>query len=544
MSTKSTDWWRGAVIYQIYPRSFADSNGDGVGDLKGITDKLDYVAALGVDGIWISPFFKSPMKDFGYDVSSHRDVDPIFGTNDDFDILLARAHELGLKVVIDLVLSHTSEEHPWFVESRKDRTNPKADWYVWADPKPDGSPPNNWFSVFGGSAWQWEPRRQQYYLHNYLVSQPDVNFHCPAAVDAVMADMEYWLQKGVDGFRFDVVNVYTHDKEMRDNPARKASDPSFDNISSNNPYTYQRHLYDKSRPENLKILNRMRALMDKYGASSVGEISDDDSINRAAEYTAGKDRLHMAYNTYMLRDKFGAALVADGIKLTEAAFTDGWPSWSFGNHDVPRVATRWGGEDPSGGFLRALLALQLALRGSVFIYQGEELGLPDVDVPYHLLRDPFGKTFWPEYKGRDGCRTPMPWIGHAEQAGFTTGQPWLPIPDEHRARAVEVQEADEGALLHAYRHMLKWRKTRPELVTGSIRLVGVEEPLIAFTRTYGSTELLVVINLGPSATTYNVTDIGALTPVTDHGLPQGKQNGNRLELGGYEVFFATLKKEK
>jgi alpha-glucosidase len=540
MSTKHPDWWRGAVIYQIYPRSFADSNGDGVGDLKGIAEKLDYVAALGVDGVWISPFFKSPMKDFGYDVASHRDVDPIFGTNDDFDALLSRAHDLGLKVIIDLVLSHTSDEHPWFAESRKDRTNPKADWYVWADPKPDGSPPNNWFSVFGGSAWQWEPRRQQYYLHNYLVSQPDINFHCPAAVDAVMADMEYWLQKGVDGFRFDVVNVYTHDQQLRDNPARKASDPAFDNISSNNPYTYQRHLYDKSRPENLTVINRMRALMDRYGASSVGEISDDDSIVRAAEYTAGKDRLHMAYNTYMLRDKFGAALVAEGIRMTEAAFTDGWPSWSFGNHDVPRVATRWGGEHPPQGFLRALIALQLSLRGSVFIYQGEELGLPDVDVPYHLLRDPFGKTFWPEYKGRDGCRTPMPWVKEHEQAGFTTAQPWLPIPDAHRTLAVDAQEVDPAALLHTYRHLLAWRKTRPELITGKIELLPVEEPVLAFIRQQDKKRLLVVVNLGANKVTYPVAGLGTLTPVADHGLPQGKQNGNRLELGGYEVFYADM----
>ena len=541
MTQKQNDWWRGAVIYQVYPRSFADSNGDGIGDLKGITEKLPYIKSLGVDGVWISPFFKSPMKDFGYDVSSHRDVDPMFGTNHDFDTLLNTAHDLGLKVMIDLVLSHTSDAHEWFIESRKDRTNPKADWYVWADPKPDGSPPNNWFSVFGGSAWQWEPRRQQYYLHNYLVSQPDVNFHCPAAVDAVMDDMEYWLKKGVDGFRFDVVNVYTHDQSLRDNPPRKEGDPCFDNISTSNPYMYQRHLYDKSRPENMAILNRMRALMDKYGATSVGEIADDDSIKRAAEYTAGENRLHMAYNTFMLRDKFSAALTAQGIALTEEAFTNGWPCWSFGNHDVCRVATRWGGSNPPKAFLQALLALQFSLRGSLYIYQGEELGLTEADVPYHLLKDPFGKTFWPEYKGRDGCRTPMPWQKDSLHAGFTTGAPWLPVASEHQERAVDVQEADKNALLHDYRRFIAWRKTRPELVKGEITLLDVAEPVIGFIRHWDGVKTLVVVNLGPNTAQYPLRDMGTLTPLSDHGLPQGTLRGDVLTLKGYQIFFAQQK---
>ncbi len=297
MSNKApnNEWWRGGVIYQIYPRSYQDSNGDGVGDLPGITARLEHVAQLGADGIWLSPFFKSPMKDFGYDVSDYRDVDPMFGTLDDFRALVARAHELGLKVMIDQVLSHTSDQHPWFKESRSSRDNPKADWYVWADAKDDGNPPNNWLSIFGGSSWQWDTGRLQYYMHNFLSSQPDLNFHHPDVQQALLDDVRFWLELGVDGYRLDTANFYFHDRELRSNPGRgqpRADDPAVDAV---NPYGWQRHLYDKSQPENLEFLRRLRALLDEYPHTTmVGEIGDDDGLGRMAEYTSGGDKLHMA----------------------------------------------------------------------------------------------------------------------------------------------------------------------------------------------------------------------------------------------------------
>lgn len=293
---KSPDWWRGAVIYQIYPRSFQDTNGDGVGDLPGITRRLDHVAGLGVDAIWISPFFTSPMKDFGYDVSDYCDVDPLFGTLADFDALIARAHELGLKVLIDLVLSHTSDQHPWFQESRQSRGNPKADWYVWAEPKPDGTAPNNWLSIFGGPAWAWDARREQYYLHNFLTAQPDLNFHCPAVQEALLGVAKFWLDRGVDGFRLDTINFYMHDAELRDNPPLPVEERNDQTAPKVNPYNHQRHLYDKNHPQNIVFLRKLRKLMDGYKAAAVGEIGDSQrGLEILGEYTSGPDAMQMSY---------------------------------------------------------------------------------------------------------------------------------------------------------------------------------------------------------------------------------------------------------
>ena len=293
-------WWRGAVIYEIYPRSFLDSNGDGVGDLPGILQRLDYVAEIGVDAIWIAPFFRSPMADFGYDVADYRAVDPLFGTMADFDRLLARAHQLGLKVMIDQVLSHTSSEHEWFRESRQSRDNPKSDWYVWADPKPDGTPPNNWLSIFGGVAWRWEPRRRQYYLHNFLSSQPDLNFHQPQLRQAVLDNVRFWLDKGVDGLRLDAINFCYHDQALRDNPPKPPTERKTRGFSPENPYAYQYHLYDNTQPENLQFLGELRALLDEYpNTAALAEISSEDSIATTAEYTSG-NRLHMGYSFELL----------------------------------------------------------------------------------------------------------------------------------------------------------------------------------------------------------------------------------------------------
>ncbi len=344
-SAADRDWWRGAVIYQIYPRSYQDTDGDGIGDLKGITSRLGYIAALGVDAIWISPFFKSPMRDFGYDVSDYRDVDPMFGTLADFEALVAEAHRLGLKVMIDEVISHTADDHPWFVESRSSRNNAKADWYVWADAKADGTPPNNWLSIFGGSAWQWDTRRQQYYLHNFLSEQPDLNFHNPAVQDALLDVTRFWLERGVDGFRLDTINFYFHSQGLEDNPPLPPGQRNDQTAPSVNPYNYQDHIYDKSRPENLGFLERFRALLDEYpAAAAVGEVGDSQrGLEVVAAYTAaaGK-RVHMCYAfDFLAPEKISAAKVRAVLEAFAKTASDGWSCWAFSNHDVVRHASRW-----------------------------------------------------------------------------------------------------------------------------------------------------------------------------------------------------------
>lgn len=477
------EWWRGCVIYQVYPRSFQDTTGDGVGDLAGVTRRLPYIASLGVDVVWLSPFFKSPMADMGYDVEDFCAVDPMFGTMADFDRLIAEAHRLGLKVIIDQVLSHVSERHAWFVESRRDRANPKADWFVWAEPKKDGTPPNNWLSVFGGSAWEWDGTRRQYYLHNFLASQPDLNFHNADVQDAVLETVRFWLERGVDGFRLDAVNYYFHDRRLRDNPPLKRG--LGNDVPETNPYGYQDHVHDKSQPENISFLRRFRALLKEYGAhAAVGEVGDGDrSLKTVAEYTAGSDLLQMCYTFDLLGPEFSAAHVRKCIEGFETTVRDGWVCWSLSNHDVPRHATRLtpknGDPDRTARFAILLLA---ALRGSICLYQGEELGLEEAEIAWEDLRDPYGIRFWPAFKGRDGCRTPMVWEHGAKNAGFSTGKPWLPIPAGHVAAAVDVEEKDTDSVLAWYRRVLAFREKNTALRTGSLRFFPSRGDVLLFER--------------------------------------------------------------
>jgi len=532
-------WWRGAVIYQIYPRSFMDTDGDGVGDLPGIVDKLDYVAGLGVDAIWISPFFKSPMADFGYDIADYRDVDPLFGTLQDFDLLLAKAHALGIKVMIDQVLSHCSVEHEWFRESRESRDNPKADWYVWADAKPDGSPPNNWMSLFGGVAWRWEPRRAQYYLHNFLSSQPDLNFHNPAVQQATLDNVQFWLDKGVDGLRLDAINFCFHDRQLRDNPPKPEDKRVGRGFSPDNPYAFQYHYYNNTQPENLVFLEKLRALLDRYpGATTLGEISSEDSLATMGEYV-NERRLHMGYSFELLTDDFSAAYIRGTAQALEARMADGWPCWAISNHDVQRAVTRWGGAAPNARLAKQLVALVCSLRGSVCLYQGEELGLGEAEVPYEDLQDPYGKTFWPNFKGRDGCRTPMPWDDSA-QAGFSSGRPWLPIADAHRALAVDGQERDPESTLSATRRFLRWRKSMPALQWGDIHFLDTPEPVLAFIRSFDSRQMLVVFNLSAVSVEWPIPGGRHAHAVEGHGLVAGQLQGNALVLPAHGVFYATI----
>ncbi|MEM7470183.1 MAG: alpha-amylase family glycosyl hydrolase [Pseudomonadota bacterium] len=512
------DWWRGAVIYQIYPRSYQDSNGDGIGDLPGITDRLPYIKSLGVDAIWISPFFTSPMKDFGYDVSDYCDVDPMFGTLSDFDALIATAHRLGLKVMIDLVLSHTSDRHSWFQESLQSREGPKSDWYVWSDPKPDGTPPNNWLSIFGGPAWQWHAGREQYYLHNFLASQPDLNFHCEAVQQALLDVTKFWLERGVDGFRLDTINFYFADKDLRDNPALPPEKRNATIAPSVNPYNHQEHLYSKNRPENIAFLQRFRALLDTYpGRAAVGEVGDAQrGLELLGEYTKGRDRVHMCYAfEFLAKDKLTAARVAEVLTYLDDIAPEGWACWAFSNHDVMRHATRWQLSDAAQ---RLYISLLMALRGSACLYQGEELGLSESDVDFDDLQDPYGIEFWPEFKGRDGCRTPMVWEPSNQNGGFSGARPWLPVEPKHLTQSVANQERDDSALLHHYRAAIAFRHAHAALVNGAHSGVTAQGDVLSFTRENAGTRLFCAFNLSD-------------TPA-QISLPQGRWQAAGEALGG------------
>lgn len=543
---KEQMWWRGAVIYQVYPRSFYDANQDGIGDIPGIIAKLDYIKSLGVDAIWVSPFFKSPMKDFGYDISDYRDIDPLFGQLSDFDELIAKAHDRGIKIMIDQVLSHTSDQHAWFLESREDKTNDKADWYVWADAKPDGTPPNNWMSIFGGVAWTWEPRRQQYYLHNFLTSQPDLNFHNPEVRQATLDNIEFWLKRGVDGFRLDAINFCFHDAQLRDNPPKAQELRTNIGFDSKNPYAYQYHYYNNTQDENLGFMEDIRALLDKYpGTVALGEISSEDSLKTMAEYTQGDKRLHMGYSFDLLTDDFKASYIKQVVESLEARVSDGWPCWSVSNHDVIRVASRWGKTQNAEGnatLAKMLYAMISSLRGSVCSYQGEELGLVEAEIAYEDLQDPYGITFWPQFKGRDGCRTPHPWESQKDNAGFSTAKPWLPVPAAHYTTAVDTQEHDENSVLNSYRHFSAWRKGFEAILYGDIEFIDTPEPILAFKRSYNGQTLLVCFNLSNEAQTISLEQLGVseLSLITDHKLVTATINDNNLEMPAFASVYAKL----
>ncbi|MFZ6656887.1 alpha-amylase family glycosyl hydrolase [Undibacterium sp. TJN19] len=535
LTGQANDWWRDAVIYQVYPRSFYDSNGDGIGDLPGITAKLDYIASLGVDIVWISPFFTSPMKDFGYDVADYCNVDSIFGTLADFDQLLKRAHALGLKIMIDQVLSHCADVHPWFVESRQSRDNPKADWYVWANPKPDGSPPNNWLSVFGGSAWQWDARRRQYYMHNFLVSQPDLNFHHPEVQQAHLDNMRFWLARGVDGFRLDACNFHFHDQTLRDNPVSLVRDNK--TVQDNNPYGMQAHIHDKTQPENLVFLEKVRSLLNEFGAIAIGEVGADDSLGVMAEYTADGNKLHMAYSFNLLTSSYSAAYIRQQVEDFEARVKGGWVSWSVGNHDSVRVMTRWGGKQATPQFAKMLLAMQMALKGTPCLYQGDELALTEAEVAFEDLQDPYGITFWPEFKGRDGCRTPIPWNVDQPHAGFTTGKPWLPVAPAHIAHAVSVQDNDAASVLNYARHILAWRKQYPQLSRGDIQFFDAPEPALAIRRDHAdSPAMFAAFNLGEQAISFTWPELAGTHQLEAVGLP-GQVSDTTVTLPAHGAWF-------
>jgi alpha-glucosidase len=536
----SGDWWRGAVIYEIYPRSYQDSKADGSGDLRGITRRLEHIARLGADAIWIAPFFKSPMADMGYDVADYCAVDPMFGTMEDFDALVKEAHRLGIRVVIDQVISHSSDQHAWFRESRSSRTNPRADWYVWAESKPDGSPPNNWLSVFGGPSWEWDSVRKQYYLHNFLVSQPDLNFHNEEVQDALLGTLRFWLDRGVDGFRLDTSNFYFHDSKLRDNPPLEPRRPGFDT----NPYDFQDHVYDKNRPENLAFLRRMRALLDEYGAIAMGEVGEGDglrSLQLVSSYTSAGDKLHMCYTFDMLGPQFSPEHIRKCAEPFATGIEEGWICWAFSNHDVVRHVTRW---TPPGGdqarVAKLAVALLVSLRGAVCIYEGEELGLEEAEIAFEDLRDPYGIRFWPGFKGRDGCRTPMVWDSALPNAGFSDGKPWLPVPASHVGKAVSVQRDDPASVLSAYRTMIAFRRANEALRDGSFDLLAAPENMLAFVRATEGQRILCVFNFAIAEASWKLPDTFADFTKLDTLDYGDRLDGRTLTLPPYAACFAQL----
>jgi alpha-glucosidase len=490
---RESPWWRGAVIYHIYPRSFRDSNCDGIGDLPGITASLDYVASLGVDAVWLSPFFTSPMKDFGYDIADYCNVDPTFGTLQDFDRLLATAHDLGLKIIIDQVYSHTSDQHPWFRQSCADRTNARADWYVWADAKADGSPPSNWQSIFGGSAWTWNARRGQYYMHNFLTEQPDLNVHNLQVQDALFECARFWFERGVDGFRLDAINFALHDVLLRDNPPALASDRP-----RTRPVDFQQALYNKSHPDLPRFIERIRKLADEYGGRfTVAEIGGEGSEEEMKALTSGDSRFHTAYGfNFLHAERLTPELIRAALGAWPETAGTGWPSWAFSNHDAPRAVSRWSTPANRAAYSQLAMLLLMCLRGNIFLYQGEELGLPQAQIGLEDLKDPEAIANWPATLGRDGARTPMPWQSSAPHAGFSTVAPWLPVSQEHLALAVDRQQHDPGSQLALTRRLIGLRRRSDALRGGSLRFVDAPADLLVFERGLAGQRLLCAFNLG------------------------------------------------
>lgn len=488
--TEQNLWWKNGVVYQIYPRSFMDSNGDGIGDLEGIITKLDYLQELGIDAIWLSPIYPTPDADFGYDVSDYKDIDPKFGTLEIFDRYQAEAHKRGIKVIMDLVLNHSSVEHDWFVEARKSKDSPYRDYYIWADGK-NGKPPNNWGAIFGGSAWKWDPQAEQYYLHLFYEGQPDLNWRNPALYQEMMDIFRFWCDRGVDGFRLDVFNLYYKDEALRDNPKRLLPTPPFGRI-----YDWQDHIYDFDQPEMIPALKDIRDILDSYPQRyAIGE-TYPQIADTAAKY-AGPDRLHAAFNFSFLHSNWSAAGFLETIRYWEhPTRSEIQPTYVLGNHDNPRPATRYSKKEDDAR-MKVAAAMLLTLRGTPYIYYGDEIGQRDIPVRRRKdIQDPIGKRYFPLMVGRDGCRAPMQWDA-SPNAGFTSPDvhPWLPVHKNHTTRNLVAQKANPNSLYHTYKTLIQLRRQHPALHAGAMDILDLQNTnLLAFHRHTADETIFVCLN--------------------------------------------------
>jgi glycosidase len=548
---RARPWWQTGVIYQIYPRSFFDTTGNGIGDLDGIRRKLDYCAdVLGVDALWLSPFYPSPQKDFGYDVADYTAVHADYGTLADFDRLLAEAHERGLKVILDFVPNHTSDQHDWFTESRSSKASHKRDWYVWKDPTrdPDGElqPPNNWRSNFGGSAWEWDQETGQYYLHLYFESQPDLNWRHPEVQEAMLDQARFWLERGADGFRIDVAHAIMKDPHFRDNPPNPAPDAAYH--KDRGAYDEQLHLYDKGHPDAHGVYRDFRRMLDAYSGESdriaLGEIHIYDLGEWASYYgqkrqDGRRNEMHLPINFQLLKASWTATDVRAVVDALEAKLPAGaWPNYVLGNHDEPRLRTRLGGEPQA----RQAAVLLLTLRGTPLLYYGDELGLTEVEIPPEEQNDPLGQRI--PSLGRDGCRTPMPWSAEGDAAGFSEADAedlWLPVGEENRKRSVETQRSGNGSILALYCRLLDLRRQTPALHAGRYRPLerGVPEGCFAYVRKHGGQRVAVAINFTSEALTTPLPCSGAVL-LSSRLDREGETSGRSLQLRPREAAVARL----
>jgi alpha-glucosidase len=495
MAGESAKWWQTGIIYQIYPRSFQDSNHDGVGDLRGIIHRLPYLIELGVDAIWLSPIFKSPMADFGYDIADYTDVDPLFGNLADLDSLIDAAHRHRLKLILDLVPNHTSDQHPWFVESKTSRNNPKRDWFIWRDPAPDGGLPNNWLSEFGGSAWEFDSNTDQYYYHTFLAAQPDLNWRNPAVHNAIHDVMRFWLGRGVDGFRVDAVWYLIKDDQFRDNPINPDFRPG------GLPRDELIPLYTADLPEVHDAISGMRRVLDEFpDRVLLGEIYLP--VERlVAYYGRDLDGVHFPYNFALLTAKWDAHSLARLIDEYEAALpSGGWPNWVLGNHDRPRLATRVGADQT-----RIAAMLLMTLRGTPTLYYGDEIGMQHAAILQEQVRDPFEKNVPGIGIGRDGCRTPMQW-DTTRSAGFSDVDPWLPVAENFRSENVDSFHKDQGSLYWLYRRLIDLRRKQVALTEGSYKPLMASGDLLLFYRELRDERVLIALNLGPEPITVSFPD--------------------------------------
>jgi glycosidase len=511
-------WWQRGVVYQVYPRSFQDASGDGVGDLRGVIGRLDYLAhTLGVDAVWLSPFYPSPMADFGYDIADFTGVDPLFGDLASFDALVEGAHRRGLKVIVDYVPNHSSDRHPWFVESRSRRDAPKRDWYVWRDPKPDGSPPNNWVANFGGAAWTWDERTGQYYLHSFLPEQPDLNWRNPEVRAAMLDVLRFWLDRGVDGFRIDAAYYVMKDPELRDNPPNPAAGSMHKSMGE---YDRWLHLHDKGHPDMHDVFRDIRRLLRSYDGGdlarvAIGEVHVFDPVKWARYFGETLDEFHLPFNFGLLAVRWDAASVRRMVDELEAAVPPGaWPNWVLGNHDEPRIATRLG-----AGRARLAAMLLLTLRGTPTLYYGDEIGMRDVPIPQEREQDPWGKRVPGLGLGRDPARTPMQWDA-TPNAGFCPAgvEPWLPVAHDHRQSNVAAQLGDPASMLSLTRRLLALRRSSPALHAGAYRAAdGAPEGCFAYWRWTDGQCILVALNLSDGPVALDVRSTAGSVPLAAAG---------------------------